>query len=251
MGTNEHLEKTRDHELLHIEGEDNGCLVFCFKYGSETRGKKGHSHRYNGRQYQEQNESEYYNLDFTSGENKARLDAEFGTTVPLHSVGDPRLQPNAWHMGVGANFCHAKAPWPNQAHHVIPINVIGKVFPEPEDLELLLVAKYNVNRGLNIVILPYLDTYGRVLGLPIHRGSHGNYDVQVETRLRSIRRSIKKAEDPQRDGHPELTQENVAGIRNDIENFAKRLRKMLLLSRSRERGLNVNHALRLFNPRGL
>jgi len=246
MGITEHLEQTRDHDL-HIEGEANGCLVFCFKYGSQTQGKHGHSHRHNGRQYQEQNESEYYNLDFTSGTDKAHLDDEFGSGVPMHSVGDPRLKADAWHMKVGANFCHSKAPWPNQAHHVIPINIIGKVFPKLEELALLLVAKYNLNRGLNIIILPYLDTYGRVMGLPVHRGSHARYDIQVETRLRSIRRGLTKAEDPQRNGHPELTKDNVLGITTDIENFARRLRKMLLLSRSRARGVNINDALRLFS----
>ncbi|NMO20773.1 AHH domain-containing protein [Pyxidicoccus fallax] len=251
MSTKEHLEKTREHKL-HQEDESNGCLIRCFVYGKDdAKGLKGHSHRYNGRKYQEASESAYYNLDFTSGENKARLDAAFEGNAPPCEGGDPRLNAQAWHMGMGDNFVHHKKPWPNVAHHVIPINVIAKVFPTVEELELLLVAKYNVNRGLNIILLPYRLDFASVLGLPVHRGSHGDYDIQIETSLRAKRRNITRAEDPERKDHPELTEENIMGLTKDIETFAVRLRKMLLLSRARERGLHVNRALRLFNPRGL
>jgi hypothetical protein len=232
VSVDDHLEKTRDHKL-HVEGEENGCLLRCFAYGKDDpKGTKGHSHRLNGRIYQEKNEHSRYNLDFTSGENRARLESIFGRDGPRCDGGDPRHRTDA---------CHYRAPWPNVAHHVVPINVIGKVFPKLEELELLLFAKYNVNRGLNVVILPYGHEYARAMQLPVHRGSHPAYDTQVEKMLSRIRKRIKKAEAPEREGHPELTKENVPGIVSDIEGFATRLRKVLLGGYSKARhGPSVN-----------
>ncbi|CAM4049562.1 hypothetical protein G4177_21785 [Corallococcus sp. ZKHCc1 1396] len=241
MSVDDHLEATRSHEL-HVEGEANGCLLRCFKYGKDDpKGTKGHSHRVNGRIYQEQAENSRYNLDFTTGENRQLLERIFGERGPECVGGDPRLRAEAWHMGDGANFCHARAPWPNVGHHVVPINTIGKVFAEPSELNLLLQAKYNVNRGVNIVLLPYSHAFGQAMRLPVHRGGHPSYDAQIETKLRSIHQKIKKAKDPQRAEHPELPKENVPGITADIENFAKQLRRFLLDGSSKFRhGPSVN-----------
>ncbi len=249
MSVNDHLEKTRDHKD-HVPGEENGCLIRCFKYGKDDRkGKKGHSYRHNGRVYQEANESSYYNLDFTSEENKKRLERIFGKKKIKCAGGDPRDRQDAWHMKTGANYCHYKTPWHNVGHHVIPINTIGKVFPKTEELELLLSAKYNVNRGINIIILPSQYKFAEAMQLPTHPGGHPSYDSQVETMLNSIRQRVKKAEDPERKDHPELTPENVPGITRDIEAFAKRLRKVVLGGYSKVRhGSSVNKFRFLSTP---
>jgi hypothetical protein len=249
----DHIEELKAHES-HKGGENEGCVTRCrwkkvvfpnggYRYVHDSEAFPGHSHLKNGLDYHLANESSWYNLDFsTEGPPRARFDREVkhGTLVLTQGKPDPRnhrARMTWWMKGTGGNFRSVSKPWMFNAHHIIPMASLHNAFFKLQDgadkLALLQQAKYNINRGLNIIFLPVTQVYARLYELPAHlsatsekSSNHKAYNDLVETQLDSITNTLNKA-DAQGEDHPALTPENLAGLKTDLENFSLSMREDL------------------------
>jgi A nuclease family of the HNH/ENDO VII superfamily with conserved AHH len=135
---------------------------------------------------------------------------------------------------IGKNFTKDRWPYWHNSHHLIPKSLLREVINASADgdgvnplapsiiRKCLLVAKYNVNHTVNMILLPQDREVGKILGLPRHLilkelagpgldartevASHRDYDCFVEERLTKIisdfaaridKKNCVDAEDPQ------------------------------------------------------
>ncbi|RKH17815.1 hypothetical protein D7X74_11330 [Corallococcus sp. CA047B] len=249
----DHIEELKSHES-HKDGESEGCVTRC-KWEKETYANggfrwkcavPGHDHRENGLKYHLANDSAWYNLDFSiEGPARARFlrERKFGTLVLKAKKPDPshpRAKATWWMKGSGGNFKSKSKPWAFNAHHIIPMGSLHNAFFKLDDgagkLLLLQQAKYNINRGLNIIFLPVTEVYARLYELPAHlsaptangksSNNHDAYNRLVETQLDTITDFLREA-DAQGEDHPALTPENLAGLKTELDNFSLRMRESL------------------------
>jgi hypothetical protein len=223
MGDGDHVEPLRKNAEYHQRGSSSkgGCLFRC--------GRSGHKHRVNGKKYLEDNfaDADHYNVDFTQGEPKKRFDGVFGDTLyDDDKKMDPRYTKNSWYAKENDNFGSDMSPWPNNAHHILPVAALRNAFSN-EECKLLLKANYNINTGENIIYLPKEEDVGKVMQLLIHLGSHGDYGAKIESLINSkIRPAIKKAADPTNaSGHGLLTEKDVGKLRDTINNETANIMK--------------------------
>lgn len=265
----EHIEELKAHES-HKGGENEGCVTRCRwkeqvfpnggrRYVHDTAAFPGHSHLKNGLAYHLANDSAWYNLDFsTEGSARARFDREFkhGALELRAGAPDPRnhrARTTWWMKGTGGNFGRVSKPWKFNAHHIIPVASLHNAFFKQKDgadkLALLQQAKYNLNRGLNIIFLPMTEVYARLYELPAHlraksanSSNHTAYNNLVETQLDSITDVLNKS-DAQGEDHPALTPANLEGLKTDLEKFSLSMREDL-----REVGIARSKANQLREP---
>jgi len=92
----------------------------------------------------------------------------------------------------GLPFRTAFAPWPNNAHHLIPdAQLMNGIFDLAADLPAiqetivqgLLKSPYNLHHWKNMMILPLDPKQGCALGLPTHPqgDTHPAYNIEVRT----------------------------------------------------------------------
>jgi A nuclease family of the HNH/ENDO VII superfamily with conserved AHH len=233
-----HIKALQSHES-HKPGKQEGCVTKCWQWNKEkyrSEGPAGHNWRENGVEYQSGNEKNWYNLDFsTEGPARARLERELKKgRISLRTKRMSPLKPQdreMWWLSTGKNFKGWRKPWDNQAHHVIPVESLHAAFSdeiEPGESALLLLqqAKYNVNAGVNVMLLPVQEAYARVFELPVHRGGHKSYSELVERQLDSLKNVIREAEAQDGD-HPALSKDNFAGLKTELENFSLSMREVL------------------------
>lgn len=255
---NEHLAeiKTRD---THVAGEENGCVTRCVwtsprQYPFERKCLfEGHDHKKNAVTYHTANDRHWYNLPFHKEGNRARkrLEAALGfryqpkvketkkslaagkkIEMGIRMAGrddknNPLITAGAWDLGKGDNFKKGgkqARPWSHQAHHLIPTDALYQAFED--DTPLLQQLKYNINKGLNVMVLPTRPMMGWVYLLPAHVNSHPGYSRVVETRVKSVRGKVGKQQ-AKTDGHPELSDKQSKPWKSQLENISTSLRKLL------------------------
>ena len=150
MASNDHLAELKPSEK-HEKGIEAGCLW-------RSCGRTGHIYRKNGLEYLESNKEhfeKYYNQDFSveGSENNTHFTKTHGPKIFISNERDPRKNKTAWHIKVGQNFKTGKAPWVNNAHHILPCGTLKNAF-DGEECEILLKGKYNINIGENVIYLP-------------------------------------------------------------------------------------------------
>ncbi|NMO22134.1 hypothetical protein HPC49_36130 [Pyxidicoccus fallax] len=253
---NRHLAKMATKDS-HQHGVNNGCVSRCVwtdarkpPYGQRKCLFKGHNHKENAITYHLANDSGWYNLKFHEegkperqrlddalgfkykpkpNETKAATKAGNRLNLRMRMAGkkkdnNPFLTAGAWDMGPEGtkNFWpNADKPWPHEAHHVIPTDVLYLVFEET--ISLLQQFKYNVHKGINIIILPTQQLMGWVYLLPAHTNSHKKYSAEVQTRVSSLGDQLRKAQSkkidcPETEGKP---------WRNQLDEHSKQLRALL------------------------
>ncbi len=112
------------------------------------------------------------------------------------------------------NFLSGKAPYKNQAHHMLPQS-FNKLLSD--DINTLCKkVKYNINRGENIIFLPEYDVDGGFHDLPYHLGSHGGYNKEVLKDADKLGDLLKKymQTEPCKDG-----EDIPEDIVNEFKNF--------------------------------
>lgn len=230
-----HLAKVATKDS-HQAGEENGCVTRCiwvYRKPPDFRPRclyAGHNHKENAIKYHLANERRWYNIGFglEGGRARKRLTAE-AKAINLNrkaAKNNPLLTPGAWDMALGgANFWSASTkPWSHAAHHVIPTDVLYQAFLE--DMGLLQQLKYNVNKGVNIVILPRQREYARIYLLPAHNNSHSGFSKKVSKRIRSVRKGVGK-EQSKKDGHPDMSAIQTKPWKSQLEQHSKAIRKEL------------------------
>jgi hypothetical protein len=251
-----HVRKLKKTKNYHQPGKENGCVTRCnWKRISAWRWRcmvTGHDHVENSREYSIANEKDWYDLDFSvPGAARDRLDREVGRKE-IYFRGlkkDPRKaqHKNAWWLTTGSNFQRTDKPWRFNAHHIIAVGSLHTYFLY-EELRLLQQGKYNLHRGVNILMLPQADTYGRLYQLPTHPAgdSHKNYNSMVSSKLDSIKDKFdqQRAQAGQTGEHPRLTEDNVGNWGAELESFSKRvrgiLRRLAVIKSGLDRSLKIS-----------
>lgn len=116
----------------------------------------------------------------------------------------PQFQPrqNPTQGGYGAFY-----PYEHNYHHLIPIGaveewVIGKGesgSPARSDqvVKLILISRWNIHHGKNMVLLPQQEFEALIVGLPAHCPwgvpAHSAYQEALSNRLRRLRRKLDEA----------------------------------------------------------
>lgn len=232
----QHLSKLKTKDS-HQPGEENGCVTRCvWEPGGRPPNFRprclfeGHNHKENAIKYHVANDQSWFNLSFDRAGSRARkrLDAE-AKAIHLSKRADknnPILTPGAWDMGMsGDNFWSGPGkPWKHEAHHIIPTDVLYQAFQE--DLGLLQQLKYNINKGVNIIILPRRQSFGRIYLLPAHNNSHGGYSAEVKNRVKSVRSSAGEQQEKQ-EGHPDVSDAPNNSWKSQLENHSKQLRRTI------------------------
>jgi hypothetical protein len=108
---------------------------------------------------------------------------------------------------VGIPFKTSFSPWPNNAHHLLPVGTLHKAIDSISSnnrnitiriIQDLLINKYNINYFVNMMILPQRASDSYRLGLPTHPGfakgrrariaTHSDYSKKVRTKVMAIMR---------------------------------------------------------------
>lgn len=84
-------------------------------------------------------------------------------------------------------------PFATQAHHIIQNEVFseGEERITPEELKLLAKIPYCLNHGENIIFLPDKLKNCEVFNLPLHNGSHPDYNNKSMKEIDGIKDQIK------------------------------------------------------------
>ncbi len=152
----------------------------------------------------------------------------------LHTIADPTY--NA--LG-SANFHDERVPYSHNTHHVFACDEIYRAFTYQE-LEILVLAEYNINRVPNLIILPTQRCVAWALKLPVHcpdQKEHPLYSQKVRTKLADIKGEF--LENAEETGH-KLTKENAPNLVKQMEDNSRELRQYLIDKGLRIPGINLN-----------
>lgn len=105
----------------------------------------------------------------------------------------------AYYFDYGTNFQLGRAPYANQAHHLIPVSTFTDPPFTASQQELLRKVKYNVNNGDNIIFLPSIIADADFHNLPVHNGDHPKYTNLVKKDAQELSDTLQKAVDEDAD----------------------------------------------------
>lgn len=89
-----------------------------------------------------------------------------------------------------SNFKLGGAPYPNDGHHLIPVNAFSEKFFTSDQLKLLWMVPYDVNNKENILFLPERRRDSEFHLLPSHSGDHPRYTKLVVEDMKDVRDSL-------------------------------------------------------------
>ncbi|NPC86927.1 hypothetical protein HPC49_53190, partial [Pyxidicoccus fallax] len=136
----------------------------------------------------------------------------YGYVVPVeqrpkherHRPSQPTFQvKDEGRQGYGAWY-----PYHHEHHHLVPQGavheyLIGRDEKAERRLRLVLAAKWNINRGDNLVLLPKEVFVAEIVGLPAHcpwgLREHPEYSASMRDALRRANRALNAAMDAQGD----------------------------------------------------
>jgi len=256
--SDEHFTALAKHES-HVTGENNGCVTRCVY---EDRGGKrvctfsGHDYAKNGFDYQKGcDEVDWYNLPIhdKGSDARKRFDGIFDKAF-AQPWRDPTQKEKAWYMGDGPyahiNFVSGGHwPWPNNAHHLIPVDDVLSEKLNLEERMLLQQAKYNINKGINIIYLPRNTRHSKLFQLLRHPKYHSTYSKDVRTRVEAIKDQLSKAADKDENGHPQLNEKTMGKLGDQLHAFSGRLRKKIREAGIKSPGSHLNELASLVSIR--
>lgn len=160
-----------------------------------------------------------YEIEFTEEKHAARLPELFQELKLGHSkkpenyrfADDPTDTRGVWGF-VGQNYKIAYLPFNHNYHHVLPFECLKQL--SYEELKLLQESGYNLNDGINLIILPCLDRYGYAMMLPAHPYNHSDYSEDVKTVVNRVKQKILS----ESRGH-KLNKSNIKNFRKELEKW--------------------------------
>ncbi|MDH5256872.1 MAG: AHH domain-containing protein [Gammaproteobacteria bacterium] len=232
--SNEHIKALRGNDAHGESGENTGCIFRC--------SRDGHNHRKNGFNYAKANLKSSYNIDFSKGVEKKRFDACFPNLFYRSKKRDPRVaNSNVVYLGEGSyshiNWATGFSPVRNQAHHILPVNSIQS-FLSKEQGGYLLQAKYNINKGLNIIILPCDVEEAKAWEMLTHCGSHPTYNREVKVQIENLKKLRNEANE--REGHRPLRKQDMSKLKKDLEEWSEDQMEEILEEGKRNPGGKIN-----------
>ena len=152
-----------------------------------------------------------------------------------HTISD-----TSYNKSGSANFHHEDMPYFHNTHHIFACDEVYRAFTFDE-LQILVTAKYNINREPNVIILPKQKCVAWALKLPAHcpdKCAHDDYSERVRTKLANIKGEFQEnAED---EGH-EVTDGNAPNLVDELEKSSKELRDYLIEKGYSNPGIDLDH----------
>jgi hypothetical protein len=150
-------------------------------------------------------------------------ETQHGTGV-LHTPAAPAWVPNpltpgapsnTWYLDFADNYRCAYHPFNHDYHHMLPWSALYGTFTTPE-LEIIQSSEYNINAGVNLIILPMTEEYAAALELPRHPHDHPFYTADVKKLINGVKKALTNATP-----HPLSSQAACAGIKPYFEAWEK------------------------------
>jgi hypothetical protein len=171
----EELQKARSHG----DGKGKGCVTKCV--GSSWTKDHG-SYRYNG--YQEHNgtakKTRYLpdpmRVKMIGAPTKERLLG--GDKSDKRTPTNPATNPAVWGFGWKDNFKNANRPYAHNYHHMVPWEALSEGLVQLE-LKALQQAGYNLNAGINLIVLPCFRRVALIVEMYTHPNDHPDYNLSV------------------------------------------------------------------------
>jgi hypothetical protein len=202
-------------DVSHGEGEGKGCVTKCV--GSKWKKDHG-SYRYQG--YEAHNvpaKKLRYEPDLT------RL-AEVGNPTKERVLGgnkddrrtpsNPQKKAGAWNFGFSNNFKNANRPYAHNYHHMVPWEAMSEGLNQLER-KALQQAGYNLNAGINMIILPCFKRVGLILRMFTHPNDHPAYNVAVARAINQVKFEITG------DERQHLKPEELPDLKDALESWEK------------------------------
>lgn len=139
----------------------------------------------------------------------------------------------------------AHYPYRHQWHHLIPSASLRDGLHHDEYGEkpilCLLVGKYNLNAGENVVLLPEEGQVGQIIKWPIHPTCHPQYNEYTEDKLSDVRDRLASALAKSKGEVHEVDKETAGQVAGDIRTISKKLYEQLeQWGRTCGAGLEIN-----------
>ena len=207
-------------ELKPDKSHDKGCAT---KHEKDYKSDRC-SYRYQGHKATtgDDRKKALYELDFTQPDHAARLpggpDEELKRGFKnlednKRTPDDPRVDKTAWHFG-GENYKTAYLPFNHNYHHILPFESLKQL--SYDELKLLQESGYNLNDGVNLIILPCLNTHAFALMLPAHPHNHVEYNKHVKNLLSRLKQKLEQAA-----ADHKLNPQNVGDLKSDLEGWER------------------------------
>jgi hypothetical protein len=207
MSNTEHIE-----DLQADKSHDHGCVTKCV--GSAFKKHHG-SYRRNGYDEHKGNpakEGRYAPIPERVEEFPPTLEQKLGAKKGVKQKPKlPRNGKNLWNF-TGKNFVSANTPFTHMYHHMVPWEVMSETFKFNE-LRLFQLKKYNLNQGINLIILPCGKRIGILIGMYSHPNDHPKYTLDLIDQLTAIRDNIKG------DQSKHLKKTEVGEIKSQLESW--------------------------------
>jgi hypothetical protein len=159
---------------------------------------------------------------------------------------DEKTHPHLWNIGVFDNFVPGSKgfhhPYLHNWHHMIPNELLFQLLYDDDYglklLQVLMVAKYNINHQRNIVLLPQQDRVGKIIKWPTHPNNHGAFDQYVSSKLSALKDQLKQAlGEPE--AHP-VNAQNVGNVAEDLHKISDNLLVLLETLGREHPGVHIN-----------
>ena len=149
-----------------------------------------------------------------------------------YQVKNPLKDPTCWYIGRGTNFTrNMKVPYLHNYHHIIPNGELNnrliiktKGYEDASILIQLMAVQYNINNGVNVVLLPKEQKIARIIQLPTHCPNrsrrHLKYSKHVGKQLEDMAKDIIDEFEKMDCEEKKLAIEN---LRDSLERLSKRL----------------------------
>jgi hypothetical protein len=134
--------------------------------------------------------------------------------------------PNFYPRRVGAHY-----PYRHQWHHLIPSASLRDGLYHDEygvkPLLCLLVGKYNLNAGENVVLLPEEGQVGQIIRWPTHPTCHPKYNAYTEAKLVDARDKLAAALSDSKEDVHKVDEGNAGKTGTEIVGISRELYRQL------------------------
>lgn len=232
MGLGDHIEELQADEAHTLGAAHSGCVTKCRSGKRALRCNDHGAYRRNGyeairgdagrRTYYERDQDELKARAIALGLHggpiqEQALGAKAGVTT---TVSDIFEHPQAWHFppsGGKKNFRKANSPYPHNYHHILPWSSLSAALDLGE-AQLVQCSGYNLNDGMNMIILPCFDRVALILGTFKHPNNHPDYSKAVAQAINEAKAEIAGA-DPNPAVH--MTPAQAGKLREYFERWEK------------------------------
>jgi len=216
-------------KLVPKESHKKGCVT---KHEAKFDDPKYPDCAYRPKGYDEikkdSKKNSLYQIDFTQQHNATRLpriyrELKIGFKKDKKGsysyADDPRdeKKKKAWWIGEGKNYQIAYLPFNHNYHHILPFSALKGL--NYKELDIIQGSGYNLNEGINLIILPCLREYGYAIMLPSHPYDHRVYTAHVKQIIDQIKQDINDDDD---DDDHKVTKDNVGDFKSKTNKWEKK-----------------------------